>query len=598
MSDGSPAVDPVVISIPTSSPVPRPLRLWPGLIVVAILLGMIFIPSWVAPGTYTAFMAMFYAPFVGAPLLLGWWIFFSRAPWLDRLLVPLVAIAVGVAMIYVSDKTMPFGLMLYGIPTICTVWVAWLVLSRGMNWSTRRIGLLSVLVLAWGYFGLIRLDGIEGNMKSAISWRWEPTAEDQFLATKPSKPAPTDVVEPTVTTEELTVDAQDWPEFRGVLRDGVLGGVTISADWTTAPKLIWKQRIGPGWGSCAVVGERIFTQEQRGKDEFVVCYSMKDGRELWAHSDPSRFEEVVAGAGPRATPTFHNSRIYALGANGLLNCLDAASGKKFWSADAAKVAEATVPVWGFSGSPLVVGDLVIVLLGNPEGKAMLAYDRASGELRWSAGPGSHTYSSPHLATIHGVPQILSMTDAGLTSLDPATGKVLWNFEWVMKDAFRVLQPLVIKDTILIGSNMEGCKLIRVTHDAEQWSTAEVWTSLDLKPNFNDYVLLEGNLYGFDGNVFSCVDLETGKRKWKRGRYGFGQVLLLKEQKLLLVQAESGEVALVEANPKAFVEKGKFPALTGKTWNHPVIVRGKLIVRNAEEIACYDVTPGTVITAGP
>lgn len=596
MSDGSPAVDPVVISAPVSPVAPRPLRSWPGLIVMAILLGMIFIPGWMAPGSYVAFMSMFYAPFVGGTLLLVWWLFFSRAPWLDRIVVPLVAIAVGLVMTKIADKTMPFGLLLYGVPTICTVWVAWLAISGGMPWSTRRIGLLSALLVAWGYFGLVRLDGIQGDMKSEISWRWTSTAEQQFLAAKQTKPATVGQSEPAATVEEITLDAQDWPEFRGVLRDGVLDGVSITADWSTAPKLVWKQRIGPGWGSFAVVGERLFTQEQRGADEAVVCYSAKDGSELWAHTDPSRFEEVVAGAGPRATPTFHASRIYALGANGLLNCLHAATGEKIWSADTAKVAEAKIPMWGFSGSPLIVGDMAVVLLGSPTGSAMLAYDAMTGEKRWTAGPGNHTYSSPHLAKIAGVEQILSMTDEGLTSLNPTNGEVLWNYAWPMKDAFRVLQPLVMGDTVLIGSNMEGCRLIRVAHEADKWSTSEVWKSLDIKPNFNDYVLLEGNLYGFDGNVFSCIDVETGKRKWKRGRYGFGQVLLLKSQKLLLIQAESGDVALVEANPKEFVEKGKFPALAGKTWNHPVIAHGKLFVRNAEEMACYDVTPTTETAA--
>lgn len=595
MSDGSPVVDSPVVMAPASLTLPRKLRLWPALLIIAIQLGMIFVPGWIVPGTYVAFMSMFYAPFVGGALLLVWWLFLSRAPWLDRILVPVVAITVGLAMTKIADKTMPFGLLLYGVPTICTVWVAWLAITGGMNWPTRRIGLLCTLLLAWGYFGLIRLDGIEGNMKSAISWRWMPTAEQRFLAAKQARPAVAEKMDAAASPEEITLDAQDWPEFRGTLRDGVLDGVSIATDWSSAPKLIWKQRIGPGWGSIAVVGERLFTQEQRGQDEAIVCYSVKEGSELWAHTDPSRFEEVVAGAGPRATPTFHNSRIYALGANGLLNCLHAATGEKIWSADTAKVAEAKVPAWGFSGSPLIVGKLVVILLGNPTGSAMLAYDAATGEKRWTAGPGSHTYSSPHLTTIEGVEQILSMTDAGLTSVNPTTGEVLWNYEWPMKDAFRVLQPLVIGDTVLIGSNMEGCKLIRVSHEADKWSTAELWKSLDIKPNFNDFVLLDGNLYGFDANILSCIDLETGMRKWKRGRYGFGQVLLLKSQKLLLVQAESGDVALVEANPAEFVEKGKFPALTGKTWNHPVIAHGKLFVRNAEEMACYDVTPANVAT---
>lgn len=585
MADGTPAAEPVAPSL-----APRPLRLWPGLLIVAMQLGVIFIPSWIVPGTLVAFLCMFYAPLVGAVLLLAWWVFFSRASWLDRILIPFAAIVLGLLATQIADKSMPFGLLMYGIPTICAVWVGWLAVSGSLRMITRRAGLLLLLVVAWGYFCTIRLDGIEGNMASEISWRWEPTAEEQFLATRTT----TTAAKPELPSETvpLLLTPGDWPEFRGPHRDGILTESPIATDWTNAPpKQLWKQRIGPGWGSFCVIGDHIFTQEQRRESETVVCYSAKNGQELWVHSDNSRFYEVVGGAGPRATPTFHDGRLYTLGANGLLNCLNATNGEKIWSVEAEKTADAKTPMWGFSGSPLIIGDKVLALMGSPEGSAMLAFDAATGEKRWASGPGTHSYSSPQLASIAGVEQILSMTNAGLAALNPADGTILWEHAWPIEDGYRAIQPLVINDTVLIGSPANfGCRLIRVTHDGTIWTTAKVWDSVEIKPNFNDYVALDGYLYGFDGNVFACIDLATGKRKWKRGRYGFGQVLLVQPQNLLVIQAESGEVALVEANSKEFVELGKFAALDGKTWNHPVIAHGKLFVRNGEEMACFNVPP--------
>lgn len=596
MGDGPVSNDSADFPKPISISPPQVLRVWPGLLIVAVQLAVIFIPSWIAPGTLAAFLCMFYAPLVGAGLLLVWWVFFSRAQWTDRILIPVAAIGLGLIAVKIADKSMPFGLLMYGIPTICAIWAAWLAASGGLSLSMRRAGLLVLFVAAWGYFCTIRLDGIEGNMASEISWRWEPTAEQQFLAAKMKTPSTSS--DPPIETEPLVLSAGDWPEFRGPRRDGIVLDTPIAADWMNSPpKLLWKQRIGPGWGSFCVIGDHLFSQEQRGDDEAVVCYSAIDGHEQWVHIDSTRFWEVVGGAGPRATPTFHEGRLYTLGANGLLNCLNATSGKKIWSVAAEKTADAKTPMWGFSGSPLIVGELVLVLMGSPSGSSLLAFDASSGEERWASGPGTHSYSSAQRANIAGVEQVLSMTNAGLAALNPVDGTILWEHAWPIDDGYRAIQPLVTDDTVLIGSPANfGCRLIRVTHAGNTWTTAKVWDSVEIKPNFNDYISLDGHLYGFDGNVFACIDLMTGKRRWKRGRYGFGQVLLVQPQNLLVIQAESGEVALVEANSKSFVELGKFPALEGKTWNHPVIARGKLFVRNGEEMACFDVTPAETRTA--
>ena len=258
----------------------------------------------------------------------------------------------------------------------------------------------------------------------------------------------------------------------------------------------------------------------------------------------------------------------------------------------AKDADAKPPQWGFSSSPLVAGGLAIVFAGGKDGKSVLAYDATTGDLRWSGGKGVHSYSSGQLATIAGQEQVLMTSDYGLQAFEPASGKVLWEHEWSIKDFFRVVQPhLVGTNQVLLGTGMSyGTRLLDITNEGDEWKLSEKWTSKDLKPYFNDFVQLGEYLYGFDGEILACIDLATGRKKWKKGRYGHGQVLLVGESGQLLIISDQGEAVLAEVNPTGLTERSKFKALNGKTWNHPVIAGGKLLVRNGEEMACYELEP--------
>src|SRR5205814_9602292 len=201
-------------------------------------------------------------------------------------------------------------------------------------------------------------------------------------------------------------------------------------DWQQhPPQLLWRHRVGPGWSSFAVVGTRLYTQEQRGEDEVVVCYDTDSGAELWVHQDSARFTEVVAGPGPRATPTFHDGKLYALGAAGRLNCLDAATGRALWSRDIVADSGAKVPQWGFAASPLVAAGVVTVFAGGPEGKSVLGYDAGTGDVAWSAGMGEFSYCSTQLSRLAGVDQLLVSTEKGVTAFDPSPGTVLWQHDW-------------------------------------------------------------------------------------------------------------------------------------------------------------------------
>jgi outer membrane protein assembly factor BamB len=333
-----------------------------------------------------------------------------------------------------------------------------------------------------------------------------------------------------------------------------------------------------------VAGNLLYTQEQRGDEEIVACYDARTGEPVWMHADGARFYESNGGAGPRGTPTYRDGRVYSFGATGILNALDASDGAVHWSRNVASDADAAVPGWGFASSPLVVEDEVIVAAGGK----LVAYDAATGEPRWFGPKGGGGYSSPHLVTIDAVEQVLLLNARGLISLKPADGTLLWEHPW---PGFRIVQPTVIAggDLLISSSDAAGgiaTRRIAVAHEASGWTVEERWTSRGLKPFFNDLVVHEGHAFGFDGRILSCIDLETGERKWKGGRYGHGQLVLLPEQDVLLVLSEEGELALVAASPERFTELARVPAIEGKAWNHPALVGDTLLVRNGQEMAAF------------
>ena len=256
-----------------------------------------------------------------------------------------------------------------------------------------------------------------------------------------------------------------------------------------------------------------------------------------------------------------------------------------WSRNAAADTKVETPGWGFAGSPLLVGDLVIVAASG----RLAGYDAATGQPRWLGPEGGGGYSSPHLATIGGVPQVLLLRGARSTSVAPADGTLLW--EHRAQPGVSIVQPaLTAEGDVLVaaGDAMggNGIRRLAVAHGPAGWTASERWTSKGLKPYFNDFVVHKGHAFGFDGSILSCIDLEDGARKWKGGRYGHGQLVVLADQDLLLVLSEQGELALVKAAPDAFTEVARVPAIEGKTWNHPVLVGDVLLVRNGQEMAAF------------
>lgn len=592
-------------AVSSTTPGEPRLRLWPGLIIVLLMWLAMKGPAVLEMEPMSGFMIMFNAPLAAAAALALWWLFASRLPWRDRFVVLAAFISLGgYAYLAYHPSFAGFGLLLYALPVAITAFVAWFAVTPMLSWSTRKLLVIWVLIAAWGFYATLRFDGITGGFTPELAYRWTPTAEQLALASMAARKPATATAAVLVSNQALVASAGDWTCFRGPERDSRLSGIRIATDWTAQPpKQLWKQRIGPAWSSFAVIGTRLYTQEQRDAEEMVVCYDAETGSEIWSHRAPSRFKDQTncSGTGPRATPTFHEGKLYTMGATGRLNCLDALSGKVLWSRDVIADAGAKEPIWGFASSPLVAHGIVSVFAGGPDGKSVVGYRAATGELAWAAGKGTQSYCSPQLSRLGGVEQILITTELGLTSFQPATGEVLWHYEWVpMKDLPRVVQPAVLNDTdVLLGTGMAGgTQRLKVTHSTDGWNVKEEWTSPTFKPYYNDFVVYGDHLYGFDTNYFTCVRLADGKKVWKERGYGSGQVLLLADQGLLLVLAEQGEVALVEANPIERKEIARFKAIEGKTWNHPVVAHGRLFVRNGEEIACFQLNEPAAPKAAP
>jgi outer membrane protein assembly factor BamB len=559
----------------------KPLRVWPGVAAVAAQwLTWQLLPALV-PGV--ALYAIVGGVLGGGAAVLLWWLFLSRASWAERVGILLLMPAGLVATSYFVHPSIgqgAMGMFLYvlAIPALGLALVGSAALGRRLAPPRRSALMAAGVAAACAAFTLVRTGGMTGAGESDFHWRWAPTPEERLLAVGGDEAGP-----PPAAAGPAGAPAE-WPGFRGPGRDGVARGPRVATDWDgTPPAELWRRPVGPAWSSFAVRGGRFYTQEQRGGDEVVACYDLATGRPVWSHRDAARFWESTGGAGPRATPTLSDGRAYTLGATGIVNALDAATGAVVWSRNVATDADQQVPGWGFAGSPLVIDDLVIVAAAG----RLIAYGRDSGEPRWLGPKGGAGYSSPHLATLDGVRQVLLLARAGVTSVDPVTGAPLWEHRWTGDG---IVQPALPADGgVLLGSGSgmagaaTGVRRLDVTRSAGGWAAAERWTSAGLKPHFNDLVIHGGHAYGFDGGLLACVDLADGKRRWKDGRYGYGQLVLLADQGVLLVLSEKGGLALVAAEPSGFRELARFPAVQGKTWGHPVIVGDVVLVRNAEEM---------------
>ena len=456
----------------------RPLRLWPGVVAVALQWLIRSGVPLLVPGA-----ALFgvIGGVSGGLAVVVWWAFFSRAPRSERwgaVLLMVVALVATSRILHESIATAGMGMMfyIYATPVLSLAFVVWAVSSRRLAGGPRRAAMVATILLACGVWTLVRSNGITGDAAAEFAWRWTDTPEERLLAQAGD--------EPTLLPQAPAAPGTDadWPGFRGPDRDGTIPGVRIETDWSRSPPVeLWRRPIGPGISSFAVRGVLFYTQEQRGDDEVVASYSLTTGKPVWRHRDKNRFWDSHAGAGPRGTPTLSDGRVYTFGATGILNALDARDGAVVWSRNVASDTGVNVPFWGFASSPLVVDDLVIVAASG----ALVAYDLATGDPRAGSArtrSAARATAPPHLLTIDCVAQVLLMSGAGATSVGPASGTVLWEHAW--PDA-PIVQPALTADgDVLISTagatGALGLRRIAVAHGHGGWTLEERWTSNRLK----------------------------------------------------------------------------------------------------------------------
>ena len=480
--------------------------------------------------------------------------------------------------------------------------LVWLVRESGHPSAVKRAvvgGLLAAVVLA---ALLLRIERVSGDLVPEFAWRWRPS-RDRLLPAASTAPPP--VADAGVSWPAIS--AGDFPRFLGPSGDCALESPVLDADWTARPpRLLWRQPIGAGWSGFASCGDHAVTLEQRGAEEIVSCRRISDGHVEWSVGVPARHQTVLGGAGPRSTPTIADGVVYAHGATGWLHAIDGATGRVLWRKNLIDelgidpAAHAVAVAWGRSGSPLVLDDLVILPAGGPRTRreageanhaALVALDRSTGQRRWIAGDEQISYASPQVVAWDGRRLVVSVNEGHVAAYDPADASEVWNHPWPghsSSDASCSQAVPVGGGRLLLskGYGIGAAVIGVVPGGAEPWRVDEVWRNPGaLKTKFTNVAIHDGHAYGLSDGVLECVRLDDGTRRWKAGRYGQGQVLRV--GRLLLVQAESGEVVLVDAAPAGHVVRARLAAIEGQTWNTLCLAGTRLLVRNAEEAACYE-----------
>ena len=467
-----------------------------------------------------------------------------------------------------------FGLCTLVVPALLWFW-AW---SGSFVARVSVTGLLIAGIPLFHQFA--RIDGLSGD-ETKVSMAWRRTAPELVKATPRPK-------------EES--NSTDFVQYLGPSRDGRMNDVSLATDWDAhAPKLLWRQPIGSGLGAFSVVGNRAVTQQQIGPEEAITCLDLNNGKTLWEFKYPALFEHGLAKSGPRSTPAIHDGKVFAIGALGTLSCLNLETGAKIWQVDTA-VKEAKEIPYGVAGSPLLVGDRVIVCRPSVDGKSVAAYDVSTGKLIWEGGNAEAAYSSPILASLAGEEEIVVFNAENIIGLDPVTGALRWSFPWTNNEKNNCSQPIVIPgkpDRLFVSTGYGKGAVLLALEKAEDGTITPrpLWESKQMKNKFSTSFVIDDTVYGLDDGILSAIELETGKKRWKKDRIGHGQLLLVGGK--LLVLTESGDLQLFEVSPKGSNRLGVVSgALEGKTWNHMALATPFLLVRNDHEAACYvlDVEP--------
>lgn len=601
MSGSTPyqAPDPNATPVETRPKTVRP-RTWPLLLMAAIALWGLFGPTLLGLSDFVRFGSLAMGALAQVLLLLLWAAFAFRIPWSQRLAALGIGIGTLVLAFLLQHPQLGISILLFGVPVAVIVMAVTVLATRTMAWPKRRWFLAAAWclpILAWLSF---RSDGFMASFAPQLRWRWSPTSESKLAEELKSR-------ENSVRGRELPVSVKlqkgDWARFRGNGNNGQATDSSLDLSKAIVSKEVWKRAGGPSWSSLIEVDGLLFTLEQRGEQEAIVCLDAGTGEEVWVYAYACRYEDPtqVSGVGPRGTPVFANGRIYAVGAKGAVNVLHAHNGELVWHRDLMQDTGGQVPQWGISTSPVIEGNKCFVMSSSEKAGAVdcVCYDAATGEVLWKGEGAGSTYSSPQIATLGNVPQVLIFSTRMygerigqfIVSRDLETGRQLWEYA-SNGSGNAMVTPLVIDpSTLLTFDGSKGAIALRVQppESGETWTVEPVWTQNKMLSEFSDGVIQQGMLLGLSKGMLTAVDLDHGKVLWKKYRLGGGQIIGLADQGAVLAISEQGSLLLVRTSKAKAETLLEWQGIEGKTWNHPILVGNRVYVRNSEEIACHELS---------
>ncbi len=472
----------------------------------------------------------------------------------------------------------------------------WFIRSSGYSRRVRWTGGLLPWAVMFSFLSMVKL--VNNGDVGFVDWQWRWTsALDERL----------EQLDVANAIGDWSKTPEDYPRFLGNGYWAEVEGVELVTDWKISPpKELWRQKIGAGWSGFSIVGHYAITQEQRGPEELVTCYEVRSGEIVWTHSDSVRWDPMGAGSmggiGPRATPTIFDQRVVTQGATGIVNCLDALTGKVIWSHDTLVENQVGNVMWGKAGSPLVVENvegrnLVVISVGGKDGRSLVAYDLETGSEVWAGGDYRSSYASPIVVNMAGQRQILSVNEFFVTGHRVTDGSVLWETPWDGNSDTDATcsQPIPLSgDRIFLSKGYGvGASLLQLQTDGNSIHARPLWQpeiKRVMKTKMSNALVRDGHIYGLDGGLMECIEIGTGRKRWKKRRspaVGHGQILLI--GKVILVLTESGELLLTEASPEKYRELAAMRVFPDEqvTWNTPAFSSPYLLVRNAEQAVCYE-----------
>ena len=387
------------------------------------------------------------------------------------------------------------------------------------------------------------------------------------------------------------VQAQDWPQWRGANRDGIAKGFNAPKAWPAQLTQKWKETVGSGDATPALVGDKLYVFSRVGTEENLICMSAADGKEIWRKKYEAPQPNGPAArehSGPRSSPTVASGKVVTFGVTGILTCWDAADGKQLWQ----KTDVRSWPRFYTSASPLIEDGLCVAQLGGQADGGITAYDLKTGAEKWLWKGGGPGYASPVLMTVAGTKIVVALTDKSLVGILLADGKLAWETPFAAQGMnYNAATPIVDCDTLIYAGAGRGIHAVKVAKQGEAFSTTELWTAPEISPQFSSAVLKDGFLYGITQRGFLfCVNAKTGAVAWTdadaKGPQGYGSVV--DAGSVLLALTPKMQLYVVQPTDKAYTQLASIKVADSATFAYPVVSGSRLFIRDKDSIALLTV----------